>query len=241
MSTVDALLLAAGSGRRMGAYTSGQNKVLLPVMGLPVLSYSLRTFLNSGVIRNLLVVCRSQDRDDVQRVLEHLKATHLQVVEGGEERFDSVYNGLIHLASDPPEIILVHDTARPFVTQSMILESIEKAAQCGAATVAFPLSDTVKRGRNGFLHETLPREELYRIQTPQSFQFPLIWKAHQERHRGKANPSESVKETPLITDDCMLLEKEGHPIALVLGAETNIKITTPVDFALADWIVRNQL
>jgi len=206
--------------------------VLLPLAGKPLLLYSLQTLLDSFLFRDVLLVHRVEDRPEIVRILQYAGIDDLVgLVPGGDERFDSVWNGLSALAAmGPPEIVLIHDAARPFVTKRMIKESIERAREYGGATVAISLSDTLKRGSDGFLHETLPREELYRIQTPQTFRFDLLRQAHAE-FRQAPDPS--------VTDDCMLLERRGQKIALVVGEEINLKVTTPVDLHIAEAILHS--
>lgn len=229
---VDALVVAAGSGKRMGAAFGGGNKVLLPLAGKPLLLYALQTLLDTFLFREILLVHRLEDCPEIKRILQSAGIDDLVgLVPGGNERFDSVWNGLSALSAlGSPEIVLIHDAARPFVTKQMIQESIERAREHGGSTVAIPLSDTLKRGSDGFLHETLPREELYRIQTPQTFRYDLLRQAHEE-FREVPDPS--------VTDDCMLLERRGHKIALVLGEETNFKVTTPVDLHIAEAILQS--
>lgn len=226
---VDALLLAAGSGRRMSSVSQGSNKVFLPLLGHPVLWYSLASLLNCPEIRRIVLVYRPMDREEIDRILSSCSTgKEIILCEGGSERPDSVFNGLEVLSESEPEVVLIHDSARPFFTQDMVHRSIESAIDNGAATVAIPLTDTLKRGGEGFLYETLPRKELYRIQTPQTFRFGLIWKAHQSFRQ---NPDTSV------TDDCMLLEKTGMKIGLVAGDESNLKITTALDLLVAEMIL----
>jgi 2-C-methyl-D-erythritol 4-phosphate cytidylyltransferase len=209
----------------------GKNKVLLELSGTPIFIYSLRTLLASGVLERLVIVHRPEDEEAILKALKEegaLPTDRIELAFGGKERFESVYNGLSLLSESPPEIVVIHDSARPFPAARMVRESVEKAALHGAATVAIPLSDTLKRGDHGFLVETLPRNELYRIQTPQTFKFVLIWEAHQKLRQ---------LPDPSVTDDCMLLEREGHVIAVVLGDETNIKVTTPFDLEIATTIL----
>ena len=216
----------------MGDASGGKSKALLEIGGAPILGYSLRKLANHPEIDRLLLVHRSSDRSDIEALLESEGfGERVELTEGGAERFESVYNGLCRLRESPPDIVLIHDSARPFLTERMIEESIAKAGAFGAATVAVPLSDTLKRREGDFLVETLPRNELYRIQTPQTFRFDLIWEAH-EKLKNHPDPS--------ITDDCMLLEREGFPIAWVAGEETNIKVTTAFDLQVADSLLRRR-
>ncbi len=231
---VDALVVAAGSGRRMGDALLGRNKVLVPLAGKPLVLYSLETLLNSGLVRRLVLVYRAEDKTEISEMLQSAGLKEqIDMVPGGEARFDSVWNGLqalAQLSSGRPEIVVIHDAARPFVTKRMIQESVEQARKHGGATVAIPLTDTLKRGSGEFLHETLPRDELYRIQTPQTFRYNLLRQAHKEFREAP---------DPAVTDDCMLLERRGYPIALVLGEEINLKVTTPVDFHIAEAILQS--
>jgi len=228
--SVAAILLAAGSSTRMGEASRGGNKVLLEIGGEPILLQSLRTILAVTEINKVVLVHRKSDGGTVQEILAQVPGQErVCAVAGGKERFDSVYNGLNILSESPPGIVAIHDSARPFTTERIFRETIEQARKHGAATVAISLSDTLKREEDGFLIETLPRAEHYRVQTPQAFRFDLIWEAHQHF---RINPSSK------ITDDCMLLEREGHKIALVEGDERNIKITTQFDLEVAEMIAR---
>ncbi|MCG3195543.1 MAG: 2-C-methyl-D-erythritol 4-phosphate cytidylyltransferase [bacterium] len=229
--TVAAILVAAGSGKRLEAASGGKNKVLLSLEGCPLFTYSLRTLANSGIIGGeMVLVHRPDDREEIESHLQSLGlGERVALVPGGRERFDSVHAGLARLADRPPEIVVIHDAARPFVTPEMILESVRRARETGAATVAIPLTDTLKHGEEGFLKETLPRQNLYRIQTPQTFRFDLIWDAYLDFMRAP---------DPQVTDDCMILERRGCPIAWVMGAESNLKVTTPFDLEIAEALLR---
>ncbi|MCB9770036.1 MAG: 2-C-methyl-D-erythritol 4-phosphate cytidylyltransferase [Candidatus Omnitrophica bacterium] len=224
----DSLLLAAGSGQRMSEATGGKNKVLLELGGAPLFIHSLRKLARFPSLRKIVLVYRSGEEEIIRTCVEKESlGREFEFVEGGRERFESVDRGLNLLSGDSPDYVLIHDSARPFLTDSMIAASIREVQKHGACTVATPLSDTLKRSDGEMLVETLPRESLYRIQTPQTFDFKLLLAAHEEFRR---NP------TPGITDDCMLLEQKGYRIGLVLGNETNIKVTTPFDLKLAELI-----
>jgi 2-C-methyl-D-erythritol 4-phosphate cytidylyltransferase len=213
----------------MGEVTAGGNKVLLELAGVPLFIHPLRTLLGCPEIDEICLIHRPGDEPSVRLCLESLGLIpSVRLQSGGKERFESVYCGLASLAETHPEIVLIHDSARPFPSKRMIRETIEKARRFGAATVAVPLSDTLKRGAEGYLAETLPRENLFRIQTPQTFRFDWIWEAHQ---RLQDHPD------PGVTDDCVILEREGRRIAPVQGDEFNIKVTTPFDLELARMIL----
>lgn len=232
LPTADALLLAAGSGRRMGDAAGGGNKVFLEVGGIPLFVHSLRKLIRSPFLRRIVVVVRPGEEPFVEEAIgREGYEKEVRLTPGGAERFDSVHNGLILLADDAPDLVLIHDSARPFFPERTIDESLRLAAVHGACTVAVPLTDTLKRRADGMLVETLPREELYRIQTPQTFSYPLLCEAHEAFRR---NP------VPGVTDDCMLLEHQGRAVALALGDETNLKVTTPFDLQLAEFILRTR-
>lgn len=228
--TVAAILVAAGSGKRLEAASGGKNKVLLNLGGTPLFTHPLRTLADSGLIDRIALVHRPEDREEIDA---HIQALGLEarvcLVPGGRERFDSVHEGLARLADTPPEIVVIHDAARPFATREMVRESLERAREVGAASVAIPLTDTVKRGEGGMLRETLPRQGLYRIQTPQTFRFELLWEAYRTFMQAP---------DPQVTDDCMILERLGIPIALVIGSESNLKVTSPCDLEIAEVLMR---
>ena len=152
----------------------------------------------------------------------HFKKVH-KVVRGGKMRQQSVWNGLRAIRSQC-SIVVVHDGVRPFISRKLIEQSIKEAQKNGAAVVAVLAKDTVKRAAKGKKVQTLPREEIWLAQTPQTFQFPLLMKAYQKAHQ----------EDFLGTDDASLVERLGHPITLITGDYTNIKITTPEDLIVAE-------
>ncbi len=157
--------------------------------------------------------------------LRALLSDRLLVTAGGEERQQSVANGLKALPAGPTRV-LVHDAARPFVTRDVIDRVLAVAARGAAAVPGVPLSDTVKETDTaGLVVRTVPRERLVAVQTPQAFPRAMLETAHQ---RARSDGSTSA------TDDATLCERLGHPVRVVAGSQWNIKITTPEDFALAD-------
>jgi 2-C-methyl-D-erythritol 4-phosphate cytidylyltransferase len=147
----------------------------------------------------------------------------LKLVTGGKMRQYSVWNGLKAISSGC-SIVVIHDGVRPLITSRLITKSIEAARKSGAAVVAVLARDTVKRTVVGKKIQTLPREEIWLAQTPQTFQFTLLMKAYQK----------AQQENILGTDDAFLVERLGHPVTLVAGEHTNFKITTPEDLILAE-------
>ncbi|MCA9449907.1 MAG: 2-C-methyl-D-erythritol 4-phosphate cytidylyltransferase, partial [Candidatus Omnitrophica bacterium] len=183
--------------------------------------------------RRVVIVHRAgEDQEIREAVATEGLSREIEYVEGGKERFESVHRGLTHLRLNPPKVILIHDSARPFLTDRMIDQSIQEASHNGGCTVAIPLTDTLKRSDGEMLIETLPRDSLYRIQTPQTFDYQFLLEAHEEFHQAPVKG---------ITDDCMLLERKGFRIGLVLGDERNIKVTTPFDLKLAEVIYRESV
>ncbi len=228
--SVDALLLAAGSGSRMTDATGGKNKVLLKLGGVEIFIHSFRKLIRSPLLRKIIVVHRDGEEKLIRSAIDRERVDkEVCLVVGGTERFDSVYRGLCALEVDPPEFVMIHDSARPFLKDRFIEDSIRQVRVHRACTVAVPLTDTLKRMEGDVLIETLPRENLYRIQTPQTFDYSFLREAHIGFQR---QPEIGV------TDDCMLLEKAGHPIGLVLGEESNIKVTTSFDLDVANSILQ---
>jgi 2-C-methyl-D-erythritol 4-phosphate cytidylyltransferase len=151
------------------------------------------------------------------------------VVEGGEDRQASVFNALKR-CSFRSGVVLVHDAARPLVGRRTIMSVIRAARRYGAAVVGVPVRETIKitsQVRRGFYERTLRREELWAVQTPQGFRFPLLWEAHRK-----------VRSSGFIgTDDASLVERMGTPVRIVRGTERNIKITTPDDRKMAELLL----
>lgn len=227
-----AIVLAGGSGSRM---KSTVKKQYLLMEGMPVLCYSLSVFQNSPLIDEIVLVCGKgeieQCRIDIVEKYGYTKVR--QIVEGGKERYHSVYEGL--KAAKDCAYILIHDGARPFIDDAMIERIMEELPKCRATVVGVPAKDTIKLSdSNGYVEQTLPRERLWTIQTPQSFSYELIREAYDEL----------AKEEPVdvkITDDAMVAEYFAHvPVKLIEGSYENIKITTPEDLLLAEMILKKR-
>lgn len=217
---------AAGSSTRM----EGQDKMLLMLGDLPVLARTLRALEECVAIDEVVVVTRSDLMVSVSRLCKDFGCDKVsQVVAGGETRTQSVLAGVRAVRADAA-LIAVHDGARPFVTGSLVEEVIRKAADCGAAAPAVPVKDTVKRAHDGLVVETLSREELFSVQTPQVFEASLL----------KAALQKAVDENAAITDDCSAVERLGMSVALTRGSEENIKITTPADVNLGLGILKSR-
>ena len=218
MTPAFAIVPAAGSGRRMG----GVPKQYRTLGDAPVLVQTLRAFDRHPDVSRLVVVS-----DDVAQAEDVLGAfafsTPLVVVPGGDTRQDSVREGLDALAEENGDaLVLVHDAARPFLDGDALARVLEAAAQTGAAALAVPVSDTLRRGDEDAFSQTVPREGLFRMQTPQVFRLGVLREAH-ARFGHVAG-----------TDEVELVQRLGHPVAVVPGSPLNLKLTTPNDWAFAE-------
>jgi 2-C-methyl-D-erythritol 4-phosphate cytidylyltransferase/2-C-methyl-D-erythritol 2,4-cyclodiphosphate synthase len=205
---VAALLLAAGSGRRFGGPVPKQFAALL---GRPVLRHAAEALLAEGQVQRLLPVGEAAP---ITAALAGLP--HEPPVPGGATRQASVRAGLEALAADPPDIVLIHDGARPCVPRGTIPALLAALDRHPGAIPALPVTDTLKRAEGGRILGTVPRAGLYRAQTPQAFRFAAILAAHRAA-------------TAEATDDAALLEAAGMTVVLVEGSERNLKITRPED------------
>ena len=224
---VSAIVLAGGSGSRM---KSDKAKQFIEVDGKPLIYYALRTF-EASVVDEIILVTRQQDipfmREEIVKKFSFNKVR--RIVAGGKERYDSVENG-IKACDKRNQIIMIHDGARPFVTNAMILSSISAARRYKACTVGMPVKDTIKVvDEEGFGIDTPDRSSLYMIQTPQTFDRSVIQEAYSRmRADSKGN----------VTDDTMLVEKYlDQKVKVIEGSYSNIKITTPDDIPLAEAIL----
>lgn len=226
---VGVVIPAAGQGRRMGTSVSKQ---FLDLAGEPVLIRTLRTFTSYVAISRIVVVVREEEKTGTNLLLEKhgFPSPSVQVVAGGEERQQSVYNGLKALDT---EWVMVHDAVRPFVTHDRLDALLDAMWESKAAILAVPVKDTVKRvNEEKLVVDTPERKSLWAVQTPQAFQRDLLMEAHQK----------GEEEGWSVTDDAMLVEKLGREIKVVEGDYANLKLTTPEDLVLAEaiWKMRSQ-
>ncbi|MBQ2968108.1 MAG: 2-C-methyl-D-erythritol 4-phosphate cytidylyltransferase [Clostridia bacterium] len=214
-----AIIAAGGKGSRMGL---DFNKIFLDVDEKPILAYTLDVFEFADCIDNVILVCSDNDKPLCEEIVSEFGYTKVtRIVKGGETRQESVRNGLAAVP-DTTDIVLVHDAARPLVTKEMLKASIDAASKNGAAAVGILPVDTVKRVQGTTVFETIDRNSLVLIQTPQTFRKDLLVQAHETAHQNHQ----------LVTDDCALLELMGHTVTVVPGAKFNIKLTTPEDYAM---------
>ena len=226
MGRVTALVVAAGEGRRFGGPSPKQ---FLPLGGLPLLAHTLRALAVPGLVDGLVVAVPAgeEGRCHAEVVAPLALPVPVALVPGGALRQASVRAALARVEPGA-DLVLVHDGVRPFVPRRDLAAVIAAARAHGAAILAVPVTDTLKRagpdGRPLVVSETVPREGLWVALTPQAFRRDLIVQAH--------DAAEGTGTT--ATDDAVLVERLGHPVALVPGSRTNIKITGPEDLAMAE-------
>ncbi len=219
-----AIITAAGSGTRMG----GVSKQLLDLCGKPCLAYSLLAFQNCIDISEIIIVARESEKEIIQKICTNYGITKLKaIVFGGETRQASVSNGFsaINISSD---FVLIHDAARPLILPESITKLLKDARRYGAATAAKKISDTIKRSLDGkFISETVPREDLFSVQTPQVFKTDLY----------RVALALAEKDQITVTDDCSLAEHAGFSVKLCDLGIQNLKLTTSEDLNLVKSIL----
>jgi len=218
MPKTGVVIVGAGSSQRMG-----RNKVFISLAGKPLLAWSV-DFCQSCKLVDQIAIVLNETKLDLGRKLaaERGWSKVLEICAGGKRRQDSVRQGLNEL--EDCDWVVIHDSARPFLTTDLIRDGLEAAQATGAAVAAVPIKDTVKLGGGDMMvSKTLNRQELWAIQTPQIFRFDIIAEAHEQI-------------TDDVTDDASMVEQLGRKVKLYMGSYNNIKITTPEDLALAELI-----
>jgi 2-C-methyl-D-erythritol 4-phosphate cytidylyltransferase len=218
-----AIIPAAGSGTRVGGQIPKQ---FLELGGSAILWHTMQRFIECDDI-GAIAIALPADRLEEFRARGTGIGKPIFFVTGGAERSDSILNALKAVAHLNPDIVAVHDAVRPFVTPAQIAAVIAKAKEIGSAILALPATDTIKEVEEGLIQRTLDRRRIWRAQTPQAFRYDLLMRANQEA-RAAGLPS------TLTTDDSLLVERMGVPVAVVEGSPNNIKITTPEDLILAE-------
>jgi len=216
MERVSAIIVAAGKGARFGS-----PKQLSMLKGKSVLDWTLEKFESHEAVDEIILVLRKEQ--EKRGSLAHYKKI-TAVVEGGEERQDSVLNGFKMINPKKAGIVLVHDGVRPLVSKDLITRVIEVAFKKGAVIPALPLEDTVKEVTGKQVLRTLERQELFKIQTPQGFSYSILKKALDK----------AQAEGYYGTDEAVLVERIGEKVAVVPGDPRNIKITVPEDLKIVE-------
>ena len=235
-----AILLAAGIGRRMRGVKSDVAKQYMPILGRPIIWYTLRIFEKSPIIDDIILVVGRGELEYARENIVDKYAFHKvdRLIEGGRERYLSVKKALRLIEEDDltrsnkDGYIFIHDGVRHFVNEKLIEETYQAAWEEGASCAAVPVKDTIKKvGKRDIIEKTLDRSVLYAAQTPQVFFTPMIIEAYKMLEERK----EELEERGIaITDDAMVVESMlGRPVRLVTAYEENMKITTPVDLEVA--------
>lgn len=226
---VAAVVPAGGSGTRMG---NESPKQFLQLGDVPLLIHALRVLQAGKTISEIVVVVPQDAVTYCQKELlpQFALSKVSTVTGGGARRQDSVWNGL-QAVDERTKIVVVHDAVRPFVTGAMVEQVVKSAGTHGAAIVAIPLHDTVKRvAGDGMIETTLDRQRLWSAQTPQAFKIELLREAHQSSRQIGVE----------ATDDAFLVERIGHRVAIVNGSPDNIKVTRPEDLIMGEAILAAQ-
>ena len=220
-----AIIVAAGSGTRFGAE---KPKQFLHIHGKLIIIHTLECFENCRAIDEIVLVLSSSEIENFQPNIEKYNLKKLvKIVAGGQTRAESVLNGLNAIDADKPQIIAVHDGARPLVSSDEITQTIEKARKTGAACLTVKVTDTIKKISGDKITGTIDRANLRRALTPQCFKFEILQKAFAPENFDVS-----------ATDECFLVEKAGYEIAFVDGNARNIKITTREDFIFAEILLQ---
>ncbi len=218
-----AVIVAAGTASRMG----GIDKVMADLGGMPMICRTLNAFAQCEEIDEIVVVTRQDLISKVESLCKEISKVKA-VVAGGNTRAASVEAGLDAL-SDDVVFAAIHDGARPLISESVIVRTLQAAREMGAAAPAIAVKDTIKVSCNGMITSTPKRDTLRAVQTPQIFSRELLKKALQQ------------SDCAEITDDCSAVEKLEHPVRLVDGDERNIKITTPMDLKIAEMLLEEMV
>ena len=226
LPAVCAVIVAAGSSRRMG----GENKLLLPLAGAPVLAHTLSAFEKCAAIRDIVLVCREQDILPYTELAKSFGISKLRTVtRGGDSRTASVLAG-ITAAPEDAALVAVHDGARPLISEAVITEAVYAAAECGAAAPVVPVKDSIKRIEDGRIAADVPRDTLAAVQTPQVFSRAVLTRALQA----------AARENRTFTDACAAVEAVGQAVRATHGSYENLKITTPEEILVAEALLQKE-
>lgn len=241
---VVAIIPAAGLGTRMASAPGAKGKKLIAskqfmeLHGTPVLVHTLRRFAASPEVAEIFIALRKSEievfRLRMERELPEVRKKKTVLLEGGDNRQQSVANALATVSAHADDIVLVHDAVRPFLTEQIIRDVIIAAQKYGAAITGVPAVDTVKQvdrtAEGAIIKATIPREKIVMAQTPQGFRYGVLKRAFDEADADGFTG----------TDEASLVERSGHQVAVVMGSPRNMKITTPADLELAEFYSRQR-
>lgn len=222
------VIVAAGAGSRMNM---GINKQFIKLEGKEIIAYTIEKFYNNSNIEDIVVVVKEDESEFFKKeILDKYNFKNVKIAYGGKERQDSVYNGL-KLLDEKCDVVLIHDGARPFVSDKIIDKSIEEAKEHKAIVVGVPVKDTIKVIDNDKnIVDTPNRSVLWAVQTPQTFDYNILIDAYKDAFKNKFYG----------TDDAMLVERIGYKVKMLEGSYNNIKITTQEDLNIGSQILRVQ-
>ena len=222
------VIVAAGTGSRMNM---GINKQFIKLEGKEIIAYTIEKFYNNSNIEDIVVVVKEDESEFFKKeILDKYNFKNVKIADGGKERQDSVYNGL-KLLDEKCDVVLIHDGARPFVSDKIIDKSIEEAKEHKAIVVGVPVKDTIKVIDNDKnIVDTPNRSVLWAVQTPQTFDYNILIDAYKDAFKNKFYG----------TDDAMLVERIGYKVKMLEGSYNNIKITTQEDLNIGSQILRVQ-
>ena len=222
------VIVAAGTGSRMNM---GINKQFIKLEGKEIIAYTIEKFYNNSNIEDIVVVVKEDESEFFKKeILDKYNFKNVKIAYGGKERRDSVYNGL-KLLDEKCDVVLIHDGARPFVSDKIIDKSIEEAKEHKAIVVGVPVKDTIKVIDNDKnIVDTPNRSVLWAVQTPQTFDYNILIDAYKDAFKNKFYG----------TDDAMLVERIGYKVKMLEGSYNNIKITTQEDLNIGSQILRVQ-
>lgn len=222
------VIVAAGTGSRM---KMGINKQFIKLEGKEIIAYTIEKFYNNSNIEDIVVVVKEDESEFFKKeILDKYNFKNIKIAYGGKERQDSVYNGLKSL-DKKCDIVLIHDGARPFVSDKIIYNCIEEVKEHKAIVVGVPVKDTIKIIDNDKnIVDTPNRSVLWAVQTPQTFDYNILIDAYKD----------AFKSGFYGTDDAMLVERIGYKVKMVEGSYNNIKITTKEDLSVGSQILKIQ-
>lgn len=220
-----AIILAAGRSTRMK-----EDKIFLELLGKPVLYHSIKPFEEHKNIEEIIIVTRAENRKRIESIIKQYDLKKIRnVIEGGETRQDSAYEGV--KAANKTEIILIHNAANPLIKEKEITNLLKAIEKYGAAAIGYPAKDTIKStDSKNFATKTLNRKNLWQMQTPQGMRYEIALQAFEQAY----------KDNFTGTDDASLAERLGYKVKLVECSRENIKITYPEDLKFAEAILKSR-
>ena len=225
MSRIAQILVAAGKGARFGSKIPKQYQV---IAGEPLIRHTLKACCNSGTVLDQLIIVVAEHDDYIPSMIDGIYPTP-RIVTGGATRTQSVRNGLNALKDDPPDFVLIHDAARPFVTAKIIQDSVKALSNAQASVPILSVADALKSFQNNKIGEDVERDQVRQVQTPQAFRYPDIWRAFQDLDHDSS-----------FSDDIAVARQAGLSIEVIDGDPRNFKVTYPSDQKRAEDILSKE-